>query len=76
MKKYSIGVIGLGMGSTILEVNRQDSIPLEVTGICDTDIKKMEELKLKYGIGFITTDYRQLENTAIISMSGLFTSWR
>ena len=72
MKKYSIGVIGLGMGSTILEVNRQGLIPLEVTGICDTDIKKMEELKLKYGIGFITTDYRQLVNKPDIDIIAVF----
>jgi len=72
MKKFNIGVIGLGMGSTLLEVNDHMEIPLEVTGICDTDLEKVENLKKQYGLKYVTADYLELIDKPDIDIIAVF----
>lgn len=60
MKKYKIGVIGLGMGSTVLEVNNVTNSKLEVRGVCDTDYEKAEKYKNEYNLKYAVKDYKEL----------------
>jgi predicted dehydrogenase len=59
-KDIGIGVIGIGMGSTMFPLNGIPGSRFQVRGICSVDEGKMKELDAKWGFGFITTDYREL----------------
>ncbi len=72
MKKYKIGVIGIGMGSTLLEINADSSSKLEVIGICDFDIQKAESLGSQYQLKYICKDYRDLVTQKDIDIIGVF----
>jgi predicted dehydrogenase len=60
MKTYGIGIVGLGMGASILEVNKVDSIPMQVRGVCSTTNDKARVYKEKYNLNVATIDYRKL----------------
>ena len=60
MKKYRIGVIGAGMGSTVLEINKHPESSLEVIGICSLEKDLMDNLKKTYGLKYAVLDYKEL----------------
>lgn len=60
MKKYGIGVIGLGMGSTVLEINGIKSSQLEVRGVCAAHYDKAQYFKEKYNLKYAAKEYHEL----------------
>ena len=60
MKKYKIGVIGAGMGGTVLEINNVKGSKLEVVGICSKPINMAEKYKEEYNLKYAFEDYRDL----------------
>ena len=51
-KKFTMGVIGLGMGINMLPVNKHSDIPIEVTQIAGVETQKglMNDLADKYAL--------------------------
>jgi predicted dehydrogenase len=60
MKKYHIGVIGIGMGSTLLEINKDKTSKLEVIGISDIDLRRAKTLGDQYHLKYVFDDYKDL----------------
>jgi len=59
-KDLGVGVIGLGMGRDLFYLNREPTTRFEVRGVCGRSAAKAQRLAGENGIGFATTDYRQL----------------
>jgi predicted dehydrogenase len=59
-KTIGIGVIGIGMGSTMLPLNDDPSSPFEVRSLCAATEAKVRDLATQRGIRHWTTDYRDL----------------
>lgn len=59
MRKLGAGVIGLRMGHAHL-VGYRNNPHVEIRGICDTDVEHLERVAKEFGVGFTTTDYREL----------------
>ena len=59
-KTIGIGVIGVGMGRDLVYVNRDPNTRFEVRGLCAATASKLERIANEDGIGFWTTDYREL----------------
>lgn len=72
MKKYKIGVIGVGMGVNMLPVNKTN-MPFEVVAICGTTMSKMEAIQKEHPeVTLITTDYRDITSNPDIDIVGVF----
>jgi predicted dehydrogenase len=72
MKKYGIGVIGLGMGSGLLLINNVSSSNLEVIGVCDIVFDKAEKLKQEYNLKYAVKDYKELIEKEDIDIIAVF----
>ncbi len=72
MKKYGIGVIGLGMGSTLLEINKDPASKLEVRGVCSAHYEKAKHYKELYNLKFAAKDYRELVESNDIDIVGVY----
>ncbi|MCR4413918.1 MAG: Gfo/Idh/MocA family oxidoreductase [Thermoguttaceae bacterium] len=59
-KELGVGIIGLGMGRDLFYLNRDPSTRFEVRAVCGRDPAKAARLARDNGIGFSTTDYREL----------------
>jgi len=73
MKKFGVGVIGLGMGINVLPINRVVGSLLEVRGICDIDEGKLRECAENFGISFVTRDYHELIARQDIDIVAIYT---
>ncbi len=71
-KDIGIGVIGVGMGSTMFPLNQIEDSRFEVRGICCTHTHKLKELDKKWGFGFYTTDYKELIRRKGIDVIGVY----
>jgi predicted dehydrogenase len=60
MKDIGVGVIGLGMGRTVLAINEDKVSRLAVRAVCDTNEELLARIKEQYRIPFATADYREL----------------
>ena len=72
MKNYKVGVIGTGMGSTVLEVNKFSDIKMEVIGICSKSIKRAENYKSLFDLKYAFDDYRKLIEVHEIDIIAVF----
>jgi len=72
-KTLGIGVIGLGMGSNVLQINRDPESRLEVRALCDIDQGKLENFGKTWGIENLTTDYKELAERDDIDIVGIYT---
>lgn len=72
MKNYKVGVIGTGMGGTVVEVNKYDDIRLEVVGICSKKIERAEKFKKDFGLKYAFDDYRKLIEIDDIDIIAVF----
>ena len=59
-KTIGIGVIGLGMGKDLFYVNSDPNTRFEVRGIWSRTASRAEKAAKENGIGFFTTNYRDL----------------
>ena len=72
MKKYGIGVIGLGMGSTLLEINKIETSKLEVRGVCAAHYDKAKYFKDLYKLKYAAKDYKELLDKDDIDIIGVY----
>ena len=69
-----IGLIGVGHGGTLMQVNspEHDDVPMRVTAICDVDEGKMAAAAAEYGVSRMTTDFRELVAGDDIDVVGVY----
>jgi predicted dehydrogenase len=71
-KSIGIGVIGVGMGSTMFPLNRMEDSIFEVRGICSNHEDRLRALDEEWNFGFYTTDYRDLVARNDIDVVGVY----
>jgi predicted dehydrogenase len=71
-KDMGIGVIGVGMGSTMFPLNRMEDSRFEVRGICSQHEDKLKALDKEWKFGYYTTDYRELVKQKNIDVVGVY----
>ena len=71
-KTIGIGVIGLGMGKDLFYVNSDPNTRFEVRGIWSRTASRAEKAAKENGIGFFTTDYRDLIARDDIDVAAVF----
>ena len=71
-KEIGIGVIGLGMGKHLLQVNQDATSRLVVRGICDLDEKKLGTCAETHKIGLTTDHYEDLLDRDDIQVIGVY----
>jgi predicted dehydrogenase len=71
-KSIGVGVIGIGMGLTLAAVNRDAESRLEVRGLCSVRRDRLEGAAGEWGIGFTTTDYRELVARPDVDVIGVY----
>jgi predicted dehydrogenase len=71
-KDIGIGVIGVGMGSTMFPLNRIADSPFVVKGIASQHEDRLKALDAQWGFGFYTTDYRKLIERKDIQVIGVY----
>jgi len=72
MKDIGVGVIGLGMGFSVLAMNEIPESRLAVRGICDVNEKVLAYAQGKHDLAFVTTDYRHLLKRDDIQIIGVY----
>jgi len=72
MKKYGIGVIGLGMGSTLLEINKIPSSLLEVRGVCTGKFHNAKNIKNFHNLLYAFEDFNALIEKNDIDIIAVF----
>jgi len=72
MKKYGIGLIGVGMGSALLAVNAMSDSKLEVRGVCAGHFEKALHVKESYRLRYAVNDFRDLLNKPDIDIIAVY----
>jgi predicted dehydrogenase len=72
MKKYKIGVIGIGMGSTLLAINKDKTSQIEVIGISDIDLDRAKKLATEHDLKYVFDDYKDLIKQDDIDIVAVF----
>ena len=73
MGKIGIGIIELGLGELMLGIRQISNTDLEIRGICDTNVNRLESVRTQYQPPFATTDYRELIRQDEINIVGIYT---
>lgn len=71
-KDIGIGVIGIGMGSTLLAINNDPRSRLQVRALCSQNEAKVAALAAQWSLPFFTTDYRRLLERHDIDVIGVY----
>ena len=71
-KSIGVAVIGLGMGGTMLPLNKDESSPFEVRSICSPTESKVAATAKEWGIGHWSTDYRDVVARSDIDVVGVY----
>ncbi len=72
MKQIGIGVIGLGMGSILLELNSIAESALVVRGVCSRRLEKARHFKNEYNLKYAVEDYRELVDKEDIDIIAVY----
>ncbi len=69
-----LGLIGVGHGSTLMQVNSpdHDDVPMRVTAVCDVNEGRMAAAAAEYGVSRTTTDFRELVEGDDIDVVGVY----
>ena len=73
MGKIGVGIIGLGMGKSMFGIRQIPETDLEIRGICDTDVNRLESIRTEHNVPFATIDYRELLQRDEIDIVGIYT---
>ena len=80
-----IGLVGLGHGKTLLQLNtpdvyrsrndylKKEIIPMKVTALCDTNEDVLSKFSKEYNIDSCTTDFNELIKMDDIDVVGIYT---
>ena len=71
-KDIGVGVIGLGMGANMLQINDDPSSRLQVRALCDSDETRFRHLAAERGIPHTTSDYRELVARPDVDVVGIY----
>ena len=71
-KDIGIGIIGIGMGSNVLYINRDPHSRLQVRGLCSPTEDKVRRLAEQWSISYWTTDWRELIARDDIQVIGIY----
>ena len=73
-KMLRLGLIGVGHGSTLMQVNspEHDDVPMRVTAVCDVNEDRMAAAAAEYGVSRTTTDFRELVEGDDIDVVGVY----
>jgi predicted dehydrogenase len=71
-KTIGIGVIGTGMGNTMLLLNDDPRSPFEVRSLCAATAGKVQELATRRGVQHWTTDYRELVDRSDLAIVAVY----
>jgi len=71
-KDIGVGVIGIGMGSTLLLINNEPESRLVVRGLCSRTAERVRALAEEWEIPFWTTDYGELVAREDIDIIGVY----
>jgi len=71
-KTIGVGVIGIGQGQDLLQLNSDPETRLEVRALCSATEAKVKALAEHSGIGFWTTDYRELVARDDLDIVGVY----
>ncbi len=72
-KDIGIGLIGLGMGANVFLAHDDPNSRLHVNAVCDVDRVRAEEVAEEKGVGFVTTDHRELVSRDEVDVVAVFT---
>ena len=72
-KDIGVGVIGLGMGRNMLDINEDRASRMQVRAICDSNEDLLGRIKARYGIPFATLRYQELLARDDIAVVGIYT---
>ncbi len=72
-KDIGVGVLGLGMGRQVLNINKVDESRQKVIGLCDIDEDLLGATADEFGVGLKTTRYEELLACADIDVIGIYT---
>jgi predicted dehydrogenase len=73
MANLGIGIIGLGMGRSLLPINGDPSFPATVRGVCDVRLERVDAAKAEHGIEFGTDSYDALLDRSDIDIIAVYT---
>ena len=70
-----VGLIGLGHGNTLLQVNlpNHQDVQMQVTALCDINESKLVKTAKTHGVPVVTADYRQLIRRKDIDIVAIYT---
>ena len=71
-KSIGVGVIGVGMGITMLPLNRDSSSPFEVRSLCSGTESRVKAVAKEWDIAHWTTDFRELVKRPDIDVIGVY----
>lgn len=71
-KDIGVGVIGLGMGSGMLALNRSSDSRMEVRALCSQTQERLSALATEWGIPYTTTDYTELVTRPDIDVVAIY----
>jgi len=71
-KTIGVGVIGIGQGQDLLQLNSNPNTRLQVRALCSATEAKVSALAEAQGIGFWTTDYQELVARDDIEVVGVY----
>lgn len=73
MAELGIGIVGLGMGRSLLGVNGMPDFPATVRGVCDLVEDATEAAKQEFGVEFTTDSIDALLDRDDIDIVGIYT---
>jgi predicted dehydrogenase len=71
-KDIGIGVIGIGMGASLAAINAVPDSRLVVRAFCATRTDRLEAAARRWGVEYVTTDYRELIARPEVDVVGVY----
>ena len=73
MPDVGIGIVGLGMGSSLLPINGMPGFPARIRGVCDVVEERVRSAQGDHGVEFGTDSFDALLDRADIDLVGIYT---
>ena len=73
MSELGVGIVGLGMGASLLPINAMPDFPAFVRGVCDVVAERGEAARRDHGVEFATGSLDALLERPDIDLVGIYT---